>query len=157
MAKLKHYLEFAGSKTLAAIARSLSPETANRFGASLGSLAFQLIKSRREISNNNIRETIGQNFTESEIDSITKKVFQNIGRTLIEFARFEKLGREGLAKVIQGDTAIIKKVHDAGKGAIILTCHYGNWEMLGSWPATLGYQTDFLVGTQHNPLVNEQL
>lgn len=157
MARLKHYFEYAGAKTLAAVAWALSPESADRFGASLGSVAFQLIKSRREISNNNIRDTIGQSYTETEINSLTKRVFQNIGRTLIELARFEKLGRDGILKIIEGDESVIKKVHDAKRGAIILTCHYGNWELLGSWPAALGYKTDFLVGTQHNPLVNEQL
>ena len=157
MAKLKHYLEYAGSKSLALVAKSLPPETADKFGAALGTLAFHLMNSRRRISNNNIRETIGRSFSNSEIDYLTKKVFQNIGRTLIELAQFEKLGRDGLARIIQGDTTIIRRVHEAGKGAIILTCHYGNWEMLGGWPAMLGYETDFLVGTQHNPLVDEQL
>lgn len=95
--------------------------------------------------------------TGDEIDALTKKVFQNIGRTLIEIARFSKLDSNRILNILQGDATVIRKVNSEGKGGIILTSHYGNWELLGSWTAALGYPTDFLVGTQHNNLVNELL
>jgi KDO2-lipid IV(A) lauroyltransferase len=157
VARLKHYLEYFGSKALAAAAQSLSAESADRFGARLGAFAYHLLSGRRKISNENIRTTIGQKFDESEIESITKSVFQNIGRTLIEIARFGKMNHEAILKLVRGDTELLKKIQSEGKGCIILTCHYGNWELLGSWPAALGFKTDFLVGTQHNTLVNAQL
>lgn len=157
MARLKHYLEFIGAKSIAAVAQSLGAASAERFGATLGTMAFHLIGSRRKVSNDNIRSTIGQSLSESEIDALTKQVFQNIGRTLIEIARFRKYDSNAISNIISGDTSLLEKVSARGKGCIILTAHYGNWELLGSWPASLGYKTDFLVGTQHNPLVNDQL
>lgn len=157
MARLKHYFEYFGSKSIAAVAQVLSAESADKFGAGLGTIAYHLINSRRKISNDNIRATIGQSLSESEIEAITKSVFQNIGRTLIEIARFGKLNRQMILNTIHGDTELLKRINDEGRGCIILSSHYGNWELLGSWPAALGFKTDFLVGTQHNPLVNAQL
>ncbi|MGH8016568.1 MAG: lysophospholipid acyltransferase family protein, partial [Candidatus Zixiibacteriota bacterium] len=157
VARLKHYLEYAAASSIAAIARTLRPEAADRLGAFLGTVAFNLIKSRRQVSNDNIRGTIGQNLTDVEIEEITKSVFQNIGRTLTEIVRFQNLGQSGVLKILHGDPALIKKIYGEGKGGIILTAHYGNWELLGGWPAALGYPIDFLVGTQHNQLVDELL
>jgi len=139
------------------MAQLLSPQRADSFGSALGTFVYNVAGSRRQISNDNIRSTIGKSWSENEIESLTKKVFQNIGRTLIEIARFEKFGRDGVKKIVQGDASLLKKIHDEGKGAIILTAHYGNWELLGTWPAALGYPMHFLVGRQHNPLVDEQL
>jgi len=157
LARLKHKLEYLASQAVASLARRLSPTAADRLGAALGRITYNLAVSRRRIANDNIRSTIGKSFSEADIKVLTKKVFQNIGRTLIEIARFEKLGPAGVKKIVQGDISLLKKIHDEGKGAIILTAHYGNWELLGSWPAALGYPMHFLVGRQHNPLVDEQL
>ncbi len=157
MAKLKHLIEYAAVRILAFVAQLLSPQAADRFGSALGVIVYHLAKTRRRISNENIKSTIGKNWSEHDIESLTKKVFQNIGRTLIEIARFGVLKREGVSKILMGDSSILRKISDEGKGGIILTAHFGNWELLGTWPAVSGYPMHFLVGTQHNSEVDELL
>jgi len=158
LAGLKHSFEYAAARTIAAAAGLLSPRAADRFGAALGTLTYHLLSSRRIVAHDNIKSTIGQNLSEKEIEKLSKKVFQNIGRTIIEIARFSQVKLEGARKIIVSDHAgILKKVHDEGKGGIILTAHFGNWELLGSWPATAGYPMHFLVGTQHNSKVDRML
>lgn len=157
MAKLKHLIEYAAVRILAFWAQLLSARWADRLGAGLGTLVYHLAAGRRKIAGDNIRSTIGKSFAESEIESLTKKVFQNIGRTLIEIARFENLKSEEVSKIVEGDSSILKKIYDEGKGGIILTAHFGNWELLGTWPAVMGYPMHFLVGTQHNLEVDELL
>ncbi len=157
MAKLKHLIEFAAARILASIAQILSPQAADRFGTVLGSFVYHIAGSRRKISNDNIRSTIGKSWTENEIELLTRKVFQNIGRTLIEISRFEKLTVAGAQKIVEGDSGILKKIYDEGNGGIILVAHFGNWELSACWPGIIGLPVNLLVGTQHNLMVDKML
>ncbi len=157
MAKLKHLIEYAAVRILAFAAQLLSPRAADSFGSALGTLVYHIAPSRRHISNKNIKSTIGKNWSEDEIESLTIKVFQNIGRTLIEVARFQKLTVEGAQKIVTGDSGLFRKINSKGDGAIFLVAHFGNWELSACWPGIIGLPVNLLVGTQHNLLVDELL
>ncbi len=158
MAKLSHNVEYVFTLLGVKLAHLLSPRQADAFGAALGSLAYLLLPARRRIARDNLKRAMGDTLTERQIQTITKKVFQNIGRTLVEFARFGKIKPEGARRIIVGDGMnYLQQVRQEGKGAIIVTPHFGNWELLGSWFAAVGYPIDFLVGTQHNKKVDDLL
>ena len=155
MAKLRHNVEYVGALLGVKLAHLLTLRMADAFGAALGSLAYVLLTSRRRIAYDNLRKAMGDSLSEREIRSIARKVFRNIGRTLVEFARFGKIKPEGARRIIVGDgTKYLQRAFQEGKGAIIVTSHFGNWELLGSWFAAVGYPIDFLVGTQHNKKVD---
>ncbi len=158
MARLSHNIEYCFTLLGVKLAGLLSPRVADFFGAALGSLAYTLLPSRRRIAYDNLKIAMGDTLTEQEIRAIIKRVFKNIGRTLVEFARFGKIKLEGTRKITFLDgLEYLRKVHDEGKGGIIVTAHFGNWELLGSWVAASGYPMDFLVGSQHNQKVDNLL
>ena len=158
MARLSHNIEYCFTLLGVKLAGLLSPRVADAFGAALGSLAYMLLPSRRRIAYENLKKAMGDTLTEQEIQAIIKRVFKNIGRTLVEFARFGKIKLEGTRKITFLDgSEYLRKVHDEGKGGIIVTAHFGNWELLGSWIAASGYPMDFLVGSQHNQKVDNLL
>jgi len=157
LARLKNNFEYIAARVIASIAKRLSPPAADRFGAALGRITYHLAGSRRQIAKDNIRNTIGKTFSKKEIETLSKKVFQNIGRTLIETSRFEVLKRDGALRITQGDSSLLKKIYDGGKGGIILAAHFGNWELTACWPGIMGLPAHLLVGTQHNLLVDEML
>jgi KDO2-lipid IV(A) lauroyltransferase len=41
----------------------------------------------------------------------------------------------------------------AGRGAVLVTGHFGSWELMGCVISRLGYPIKFVVGVQRNPLV----
>lgn len=128
MARLKDNIEYLLARLGMAVANSLTPGAADSFGAGLGRLAYRVWKSRREIAIDNLSQALGDSLTGEEIEAITKKVFQNVGRTLIEFTRFNKLGPDGLRKiVVLRDMEIIQKVHLAGKGGGL--CYRSFWKL----------------------------
>ncbi|HBZ00685.1 MAG TPA: lipid A biosynthesis acyltransferase, partial [candidate division Zixibacteria bacterium] len=43
----------------------------------------------------------------------------------------------------------------AGKGAVLVTGHFGSWELMGAYVAQHGWPIDYLVGEQHNLKVNK--
>ena len=155
MASVKHNLEYALALSSTKFARMLSPKAADRLAVGLGNLVYRLSGSRRDIAYNNLKMALGDDLSDHEIREIVHRVFQNVARSLIEFARFGKVGRDRVRQVFVGDDrGILAKVHAGGKGAILTTAHYGNWELTGSYPALHGYPVDFLVGDQHNEKVD---
>ncbi len=157
MAKLKHHIEYSAARIIARLAQTLSAPAADKFGAALGTCVYHIAGSRRKVAKDNIRSTIGKSRTENEIETLTKSVFQNIGRTLIEISRFGKLTVAGAQAIVEGDSSILRKIHAEGNGGIILVAHFGNWELSACWPGIMGLPVNLLVGTQHNHLVDRML
>lgn len=158
MASLTHNIEYALVRAGAMLARSLNDRTADAFGAGLGRLAHTLLGSRRRIAADNLRRALGNELTEAQINQIVKEVFSNLGRTMIEFARFPKTGLSRLREIVVSDSS--QTIHDAlkgGRGAVFLTAHFGNWEMLGAWVHSLGPEMRLLVATQHNLKVDQAI
>ncbi len=152
MANLKHIGEYLLAKAGYAVAKRLSDRTADRFAVALGDLGFRWMSSRRAVATNNLRQALGQDLSDDQINSIAKSVFENVSRTLIEVARFNRIGREGVRRIVTGDgEQYLRQARDYGKGALLLTAHFGNWELLGAWASAVGYDIDHLVGVQHNP------
>ncbi len=136
----------------------MSARQADSFGSWLGRVAYVLLPSRRRIAYDNLSRALGNTLSEEQIQEIIKRVFQNIGRTLVEFARFGKIKLEGTRKITVPDgLEHFQKVYEEGKGALVVTAHFGNWELLGSWVAASGFPIDFLVGEQHNKKVDKLL
>jgi KDO2-lipid IV(A) lauroyltransferase len=73
---------------------------------------------------------------------------------LAEFARLPLIDTDYMARNIRIDG--LEHLDDAvrlGKGAILLTGHFGSWELMGSVLAHSGYPVKFVVGIQRNRLV----
>jgi len=157
MAKLSHNFEYLAALTGVKLSQMLSPRMADAFGAGLGSLAHAVLTSRKKIAFENLKRAMGDSLSDDEINHVIKLLFQNIGQTLVEFSRFKKMGLEGIKNIIEGDASMLDRVYKEGKGGLIVTAHFGNWELLGAWVAACGYPMDFLVGRQHNKKVDDLL
>jgi Kdo2-lipid IVA lauroyltransferase/acyltransferase len=158
MASLSHNLEYLATLSAVKMARALSAKSADRLGAGLGNIAYRVLTSRRRIAMENLQKAFGDSYSQQEREQITREVFRNLARTLIEFSRFGKTTQDDLRRIIVGPgREVFSKVLKEGKGGILVTAHFGNWEMLGIWPATCGFPTDLLIGRQHNPKVDDLL
>ena len=156
MASVAHNLEYLATLSDAKLAQSLSEESADWLGERVGNLMYRVLSSRRRVALVNLKRALGDQYSDDQLEAITRKVFDNIGQTLVEFSRFEKLGLDGVRRIVTGPgRELFENAHDEGNGAILLTAHFGNWELMGAWVATLGYPMDILVGTQHNQKVND--
>ena len=155
MAKLSHNAEYAITLFGVKLAQMLSPKRADSLGAGLGSLAHLLAGSRKNICRDNLTQSLGSDLSDTEIKEITRRVFRNIGRTMVEFSRFGVTSKDRIKEIVIGDGIDnIEEAFNKGRGGIITTAHFGCWEMLGAWFGCMGYPMNFLVGTQHNAKVD---
>jgi KDO2-lipid IV(A) lauroyltransferase len=75
---------------------------------------------------------------------------------MIEYGLFPALKRKGLSRFIGMDgRENFQKIKDGGKGAVMVTGHFGSWELMGAYIAQDGWPIDYLVGQQHNLKINK--
>ena len=101
-------------------------------GAAIASATYRFYGVARDNVMSNLRLVL-PGAGDSEIDALTRALFRNYSRYLIDFARFKTLDREGLKGVVSRveGTENVNEALAGGKGLILLTAHLGNWELGG--------------------------
>jgi len=109
-------------------------------GSILGVLAYYIVRKERLKTLANLRLAFGEEKSEEEIERIAREVFVNLGKNLIELVNFPKINKSNVDALIE-DKGLgkIDKALRRGKGAIIMLSHFGNWELLGAYMTTKGY------------------
>jgi len=136
--------------------RLLSLRAALALGKALGRAAFDLIRIRREVVLDNLRQGIGGDG--QVLVGIGRRCYENLGRGLVEYLRFPLLTREFVQEAVGAvgrenlDRALAR-----GKGVLAITGHFGDWELMGAAFSLMGYPIHFLVGEQHNQRVDDTM
>ncbi len=83
------------------------------------------------------------------------QVYVNFAKYLIDFFRFSNIDSDYIKKYIKiEDLNYVDNALKKGKGLIILTAHLGNWELVGTIVAKLGYSLNAIVLNHKQRLVN---
>ena len=86
------------------------------------------------------------------LDGCARKTFQYFGKYLADFIRFRKLSPAGVREniSIQG-LEHLEAIRASKRGAILLTAHYGNWELGGAFIASMGIPVHAVVRPVASP------
>ncbi len=126
-----------------------------RWGKRFGRFAARWIPLRREVALDNLRLAFPEK-SEEERRAVYRGMLENLGLVLASFARFERETREPISETMRlVNPEAFAEAHRAGRGAILLSAHFGNWEALVSTVAAAGHPVTILGGRQRNPLVEE--
>ncbi len=120
-------------------------------GKALGRLFYAFDKSHRKRALDNM-ELAG--FSKPRARTLAREVFENMGMTLLEVMRTPWLRRadfEGGYVTCEG-REVLDKALARGRGVILVTGHLGNWELMATWYAVMGYKMDVVVRDLDNPL-----
>ena len=125
-------------------------------GAALGWAAFSILRIRRRVALDNIRRAIGG--SEQEVRGIARRSYMNLGRSMMEFAAFHRLSAGQIQRLVtvEGEQHF-DEVAAAGRGAMLVTGHFGNWELIAAWMGRSRFPFNVLAGRQSNPRVNRIL
>jgi KDO2-lipid IV(A) lauroyltransferase len=153
---LKDRLEFAGVSVFVRMSRLLPHRVAVWLGGVLGLIAFDLLRIRRGVTTANIVAHAGQDRSSIDPSSLGRRAYSNFGKTLAEFARCPLVDIHHIRNHIRMDgLAHLDRALREGKGAVLVTGHFGSWELMGCALARMGYPITFVVGVQRNPLVQD--
>ena len=142
-------------RLVAFLVRILPLKGAYWLGLRICDLMFFINRRGRAAVRENLRTVFkGQGIRPSRhvLDGCARKTFQYFGKYLADFIRFRKLAAAGVLEnvSIQG-LEHIEAIRDSKRGAIMLTAHYGNWELGGAFIASLGIPIHAVVRPVPSP------
>jgi len=127
-------------------------------GAAVGpSLSF-ISPRHRKLVMRQLRQALGDQRSETELELIARRFYRNICMNLLEFLKMPFMSDQELSRrvTLHGrhnlDNALAQH-----KGVILLTAHYGNWELVGAALVLAGYQVNVIAREQHHLATNELL
>lgn len=122
-------------------------------GGLLGLLACRILKRHRRTALENLERAFGESLTRSERERLVRRLFKNLGVMFFEFNRMAWLKREEVDSFVEfKGLEKIEKALQKGKGVILLTAHYGNWELLHAALGHKGYTLELVVRRLDSPL-----
>jgi len=118
-------------------------------GNRLGRFLYLVDKKHREIVLDNLNRAFGREKNRYEIEMLAKQVFKNALQTVFEIGWSLNLDEKQLMEyfTIEGRSHI-KKAYEKGQGALVLTGHFGNWELL----SVVGAMLDYPLSVLYRPL-----
>lgn len=116
--------------------QALSRPAALRKGERLGDLGFHLATRQHRRALSNLSLAYGNTLTPVERDVLVRQVFRHFGRCLVDFLRAPHLSQDDLRALVTCEGwEHVEAAQAAGRGVLLVTGHFGNWEMLGRWLA----------------------
>jgi KDO2-lipid IV(A) lauroyltransferase len=127
------------------------------WATAMGSLGYKMSARYRNVADRNLKAAYGDQMNERERHALIKKVFQHFARTtLVEFLKAPTLTPDQLRKFVKADSyAYIEELLSRGKGMILVTAHFGNWELLARRAALEGYEFAVVARQSDDPAFNE--
>lgn len=117
-----------------------SPERAERAGARLGMLVYRVMKKRRNRALANLKLAYPEKSEEERV-KIAQECFQHFGRIVADFLRSSsRTNEEVLESCRLIDFHHFDEALAQGKGVVLITGHYGNWERAAHAIVAAGYK-----------------
>ncbi len=153
--RLKHAVEYVGFRGLTAAVRAASPSAAARWADGLGRFAFDTARVRRDVALQNVRERLAPAGGEPECEAIARRSYQVAARTFLDLLRGDRISDDELWRLVRRDEIErLLPVLREGKGGVLVSGHFGNWELLVLAVHRLGVPVGAMAGDQANPRVN---
>jgi len=123
-----------------------------------GLFFYYFIPIRKRVAFRNLKLAFPEK-SESEINSIIKKTYINVMTVIFEFFCLPHLQGEKLLRLLNpDDLKLLTEKLNEGNGLIIVSAHYGNWELTAYGCAQLiGEPFNVIVKEQSNKLMNRRI
>lgn len=155
---VSHYAEYYSLRGTVAALRALPWETAGRIGARLGELGYRPFGIRKHVVERQIAGAFPE-WPPEKVKRVAIGSYRHLGRSAIETALLDSLGKEGLLDLVETVEGWhhVEQVMAKGLGAILVTGHFGNWELAGAYVAARGIPIDVIAREMANPIFDKYL
>ena len=147
-------LSYAAFRVFLRVLAILPLSVAACAGAFLGAAVFALGIRKRFVTGNIMRAFPDKSLEEASL--IARRLYKNMGISVVEFARMEGLTEAYVERQISFEG--LHRIDEAlklGKGVALLSAHFGNWELLSAVLAIKGYGLSVVVRPLDNAYMND--
>lgn len=152
---LQHRLEYVLVRLARGLDRLLGPERSERMAAALGRFVYRRMRIRADVVERQLRQAFPDR-EDAWLRRTAADSYAHLGREGMSMLRLSRLGREDViaATEVEGLEELRAAV-ERGKGVVLVTGHFGNWEIGGAALAARGIPLDVVARRQKNPLFDE--
>jgi Kdo2-lipid IVA lauroyltransferase/acyltransferase len=106
----------------------------------------------------NLTLAFGDEKTVREIQQIARDVPRHFAVAGVDALRIPNIIRDGIDRYVKAENMhILDEALRAGNGAILLTGHFGNWELMGAYVAQKQYPIRVVGSPLKNPMLDKLL
>jgi KDO2-lipid IV(A) lauroyltransferase len=158
--RILDYLAYLAVRILVAFAQMLSIEQSYALARGLAWLLYHVDSRHRKVGLENLVHAFGDRFSEQDRDQIIRGVYVHFCTMLMEILHTPRKlhltnWREWI--VLEGLAPIMDQFLTGDRPLIILTGHYGNWELAGYVFGMFGFPTFAVARTLDNPYLDRYL
>lgn len=151
----------AALRGLARFARLFPFRSLALTGNRLGDLTYACLGRRRAVAHANIARSLGASVSPAGVRRIARDCCRHLATTLVQFAWLPRMTSRDLARLVQVEgEAHLREVMERGQGAILISAHYGNWELIPLVVAARGYRPHMVMRDLDHPALtrfNEEI
>ena len=134
----------------------LPPAVGLAVGRRIGDALWWLLPGRRRLTLENIRLSLGRELTSDEVARLGRRSFQHLGMNLIEACcYFLRPTDVMLSRVHLEGVEHLRSAAGQGRGILVLTAHYGNWELLAAAHGLSGLPLSIVIRPLDHPVLDE--
>jgi KDO2-lipid IV(A) lauroyltransferase len=154
-------LSFQAFRMLGVLARLMGRRQAERTACLFGDFFYDVVKVRRGLVLGNLARTFPEK-SPAEIGRIARSVYRNLAVSLFEALRLPLVRtREDAAALVDIDDTdaerFFRKTRGQNRGAVLVSAHYGNWELMAMTFGLLLTPITIVVKPQKNRLIDRQI
>ena len=156
--RFRYGLENAILRATATFIPLLPRPAAMGLGRTVGWLAYYLLREDRRVAYANLDLVYGDSKSPREKRRIALSAFQNLARNLVGLFWAPRLNKDNIARYATFEPSGLELFHRLkarGKGVILITPHYGDWELASLCAGFTGMPYVTVMEPTKNPAVME--
>ncbi len=156
--RASHFFEWIAFAGFTGILRALSRDGARAVGAFLGRAAFDAFRVRRRVAVENVMLRLGPSGGKREAERIARASYEVFGRTYADMLRSDRIRGDMIWSAIdrEGVTRVVEHA-STGSGCILVSGHFGNWELFTIAASRLRENVGVIAGDQSNTRVGDAI
>lgn len=136
-------------KALSSVLCHLPPQAAIWLGVRCGDLAYVLGLKRTRIARLNVRAAFQGQLDPAQTRRIVRQSYRQLGAGILELLRLPVMDRAYIDRYVTlKDRRYLESVVASGRPVVVLSAHYGNWELCPIIGALIGYDVVALARAQ---------
>ena len=153
---MRYRVEFFFFQILKLFVLALPLKSAQRLGYHLGGFGYRVFGRRRRIALENLRYAFPA-MSDSDCATIARGAFRNYGVSIVELLWFPNLDDTHIRRLVAfRNLEVMIEGQRKGKGLVMLSGHFGNWELCALSAAHVaGLPVTIIVQRQGNRYVDE--
>jgi KDO2-lipid IV(A) lauroyltransferase len=153
------FLVYLIVRLLVCVLQALSFEAASAFARFLAWLAYHVDKRHRLVALENVEKAFPGRYSDAERDALVRQVYRHFCTLVVEIVHIPRKLHVGNWKdhIVLDDGKRIVECLLSGRPLLIVTGHFGNWEMAGYALGLFGFTTHAIARPLDNPYLDDFL